>query len=227
MGYIMGMKWSEILDNREFLNTTCWKMLIIIGKAWKWSIYKNTYVFITWNQDLKDHRSVWYVSVCSAADKSFLFYSLISEKPSQLAESKGSSSFPSQDVRVANAETPQCFLGQIHALEEAGGKKKKKKITNRNLMPRGWRDLQSQVPEIRLRLECVLWGLDRGRVQRLLTGKQSCNGTRMRRGGQGGAPTPSVNALRLVSPYENGAWNLASSCAWGFCLPVMVMTYIW
>lgn len=94
-------------------------------------------------------------------------------------------------------------------------------------MPRGWRDLQSQVPEIRLGLECVLWGLDRGWVQRRLTGKQSCNGTRMRRGGQGGAPTPSVNVLRLVSPYENGAWILASSCAWGFCLPVMVMTYIW
>lgn len=83
-------------------------------------------MFITWNQDLKDHRSVWYVSVCSAADISFLLYYLISEKPSQLSESKGSSSSPSQDVRVANAETPQCFLGQIHALEEAGGKKKKK-----------------------------------------------------------------------------------------------------
>lgn len=133
----MGMKWSEILDSREFLNTTCWKMLIIIGKAWKWSIYKNTYVFITWNQDLKDHRSVLYVSVCFAADKSFLLYSLISEKPAQLAESKGSSSSPSQDFRVANAETPQCFLGQIHALEDAGGKKKKKKNHQQKLDAQG------------------------------------------------------------------------------------------
>lgn len=67
------------------------------------------------------------VSICSAADKSFLFHSLIWEKLSQLAESKVPSSTSPQDVGVANAETPRSFLGRIHALEEAGGKIKQKK----------------------------------------------------------------------------------------------------